>query len=89
MKTGDLVVTHRPHSVHDIKDPTFSSRGRSRAWEPGQPATIVSQSTRNVRGIDVLKFQILLEGELWWTGAGAVRLLETVETQGGDSNAQS
>jgi hypothetical protein len=77
MKPGDLVVTWRSHSVHDVKDPTFSSRGRSRAWEPGQPATIVSQSTRDVKGVEIRKLQILLDGELWWTGAGAVRVLES------------
>jgi hypothetical protein len=76
MKPGDMVVPWKSCSVHDTKEPTFFSRGRSRAWEIDQPAIIVSQSTRNIRGNDVLKFQILLGGELWWTGAGAAKLMD-------------
>lgn len=73
---GDLVVPHRRCVVTDLKDPDFHGRGRHRAWETDQPALIVAEAIRHVRGIDVLKLQILLEGELWWIGAGAVRPLD-------------
>jgi len=81
VKPGDLVVPWHECTVTDNKEPTFFSRGRSRDWKMNQIATIVAESTRNVRGHDVLKFQILLDGELWWTGAGAARLLEPNETR--------
>lgn len=76
MRKGDLVVPWQDCTVRDIIDPSFSHRGRSREWMTDQPAIIVSESTRDVRGNHVLKFQILIDGELWWTGAGAARLLE-------------
>lgn len=76
MVKGDLVIPYRHCAVTELKDPTFSGRGRHRYWEPDQPALIVAEAVRSVRGIDVLKFQILLDGELWWTGAGAARLVE-------------
>ena len=81
MRKGDLVVPRSPSVVHENKETTFFSRGRQRQWLPDQPAIIVSESTRDVRGHHVLKFQILLDGELWWIGAGAARLLETHETR--------
>ena len=83
MKAGDLVIPWTSCNVYGTMDPTFSSPGRSRKWEPDQPAIIFATATRNVRGIDVLKFQILLDNELWWTGAGAARLLETRNPKGG------
>ena len=76
MRKGDLVVPWSHCTVTETKEPTFFSRGRSREWISGQIATIVAESTREIRGNHVLKFQILLDGELWWTGAGAARLLE-------------
>jgi hypothetical protein len=76
MRKGDLVVPHSPSVVHENMETTFFSRGRQRQWLPDQPAIIFAEATRNIRGHDVLKFQILLDGELWWTGAGAARLLE-------------
>lgn len=76
MRKGDLVVPWQTCTVHAYLEPTFFNRGRSREWMTDQPAIIVSESTRDVRGNHVLKFQILLDGELWWTGAGAARLLE-------------
>ena len=76
MRKGDLVVPWSHCIVTEIKEPTFFGRGRSREWRTDQPATIVTEETRDVRGIHVLKYQILLDGELWWIGAGAVHLLE-------------
>lgn len=76
MRKGDLVVPWHECTVTDNKEPTFFSRGRTRPWKTDQIATIVAESTREIRGKHVLKFQILLDGELWWTGAGAARLLE-------------
>jgi hypothetical protein len=76
MRKGDLVVPWNQCAVTEIKEPTFYSRGRSRGWNPDQPATIVAESTREIRGNHVLKIQILLDGELWWIGAGAAHLLE-------------
>ena len=81
MRKGDLVVPWSHCTVTETKEPTFFSRGRSREWVPGQIATIVAESTREIRGNHVLKLQILLDGELWWTGAGAARLLEPHETR--------
>lgn len=81
MRKGDLVVPWNDCTVTDIKELTFFSRGRSRPWQPGQVAIIVAESTREIRGNHVLKFQILLDGELWWTGAGAARLVEPNETR--------
>jgi hypothetical protein len=81
MRKGDLVVPWSHCTVTETKEPTFFSRGRSREWIPGQIATIFAESTREIRGNHVLKFQILLDGELWWTGAGAARLLEPNETR--------
>ena len=76
MKAGDLVIPWTSCNVYGTMESAFSSPGRSRKWEPDQPAIIFTTATRSVRGIDVLKFQILLDNELWWTGAGAARLLE-------------
>lgn len=76
MRKGDLVVPWQTCTVHAYLEPTFSSRGKSREWRPDQPAIIVMESTRHLRGHDVLKFRILLDGEFWWIGAGAARLLE-------------
>lgn len=76
MRKGDLVIPYRRCVVTDLKDPTFSGRGRHRQWDIDQPALIVAEAVRSVRGIDVLKFQILIDGELWWIGAGAVRPLD-------------
>jgi len=89
VKAGDLVVPWTSCNVYDALSPTFNSRGRSRKWEPDQPAIIFTEATRNVRGIDVLKFQILLDGELWWTGAGSARLLEPRSPNRGGPNVQS
>lgn len=76
MKKGDLVIPYQHCTVTEMKDPAFSGRGRHRTWDIDLPALIVAEATRSVRGVDVLKFQILLEGELWWIGAGAVCLVE-------------
>lgn len=76
MMKGDLVVPYRHCVVMEMKDVTLMGLCRHRTWDPDQPAVIVAGAVRNVRGIDVLKFQILLGGELWWTGAGAVRRLD-------------
>lgn len=76
MKAGDLVVPHSPSVVHELKETTFFNRGRQRQWLPDQPAIIFAESTRNIRGHDVLKFQILLDGELWWIGAGSAKPAE-------------
>ena len=76
MMKGDLVVPYRHCAVMEMKDVTLTGLCRHRMWDPDQPAVIVAYAVRSVRGIDVLKFQILLDGELWWTGAGAARLLE-------------
>jgi hypothetical protein len=89
VKAGDLVIPWTSCNVYGTMEPTFASRGPSRKWEPDQPAIIFSTGVRNVRGIDVLKFQILLDNELWWTGAGAARLLEPRNPKGGGPNAQS
>ena len=75
MKKGDLVIPYRHCTVTETKDPTFSGRGRHRQWDIDQPALIVAEAIRSVR-VDVLKLQILLDGELWWIGAGAARLLD-------------
>ncbi len=76
MRKGDLVIPYRYCAVTEKKDPDFHGRGRHRQWDTDQPALIVAEATRSVRGIDILKFQILLDGELWWIGAGAARLVE-------------
>ena len=76
MKTGDLVVPYRHCAVMEMKDMTITGLCRHRTWGPDQPAVIVAVAVRSVRSIDVLKFQILLDGELWWIGAGAARLLD-------------
>ena len=81
MRKGDLVVPWQDCTIRDIIDPSSSHRGRSREWRTDQPAIIVSESTRDVRGNHVLKVQILLDGDLWWTGAGAARLLDPHETR--------
>ena len=81
MRKGDLVVPHSPSVVHELKETTFFNRGRQRQWLPDQPAIIFAESIRNIRGHDILKFQILLDGELWWTGAGAARLLDSNEAR--------
>ena len=81
MRKGDLVVPWNHCIVTETKEMTFFSRGRSREWIPDQIATIVAESTREIRGNHVLKFQILLDGELWWVGAGAARLLDSNETR--------
>lgn len=69
MKPGDIIVTRTPSVIHEYKETTFFSRGRQRQWLPDQPAIIVAEFTRKVREHNVLKFQILLDGELWWTSA--------------------
>ena len=76
MKRGDLVVPYRHCAVMEMKDVTLTSLCRHRTWDPDQPAVIVAVAVCCVRGIDVLKFQILLDGELWWVGVGAARLLD-------------
>lgn len=76
MKPGDLVAPWTRCTVTKIKEPTFFSRGRSREWIPGQIATIIVESSREIKGNHVLKFQILLDGELWWTSAVTVHRLE-------------
>ena len=81
MRKGDLVVPHSHSVVHEYKETTFFNRGRQRQWLPDQPAIIFAESIRNIRGHDILKFQILLDGELWWTGAGAARLLDSNEAR--------
>lgn len=77
VSVGDLVVpAYAPGkgiSVHKLMRPTFSSRGRSREWRVDEPALVVGMSVRDVNGIDVLKVQILLDGESWWIGAGSVK----------------
>ena len=60
MRKGDLVVPHSPSVVHELKETTFFNRGRQRQWLPDQPAIIFAESIRNIRGHDILKFQILL-----------------------------
>ena len=76
MKRGDLVVPWQPCDVQDCKEPAFFRRGRMRCWEPEQPAVIVDEFVRMVGNQRVPKFQILLDGELWWTGYGQARLAE-------------
>ena len=67
MKPGDLVVPWDACSIRDVKEPTFSSRGRSRIWQPDHPAIIVGEAMTWIANQQVPKFQILLDGELWWT----------------------
>ena len=76
MKPGDQVVPLRPCNIHDIKEPTFSSRGRTRLWDCNQVAIIVGQYTRVVGRNNVLKFQILLDGERWWISAASCSSLK-------------
>ena len=76
MRKGDLVVPHSRSVVHEYKETTFLNCCCQRQWLPDQPALIVAVAVRHVRGNDVLKFQILLDGELWWIGVGAARLLD-------------
>jgi hypothetical protein len=79
IKKGDLVVPAYTLgtgiSVSEMMNPRFSSRGRSREWKVGEPALVVAIGVREVGGHDVLKVQILLDGEAWWIGAGSVRKL--------------
>jgi len=76
IKSGDLVVpAYREVTVHEKMHPTFSSRGLSRKWEPGQIALVAGLGVRNVGGFDVLKIQIMLEGKLWWTGASQAQIV--------------
>jgi hypothetical protein len=76
VKRGDLVVPWQSCSIQENKEPTFFQRGRRRTWEPDQPAVIVDEFVRMVGDKRVPKFQILLDGELWWTGFGQARLAE-------------
>ena len=77
IRAGDLVVPAymlgTGISVSEMMNPTFSSRGRSREWKAGDPALVVAMGVREVGGHDVLKVQILLDGEAWWIGASSVR----------------
>ena len=74
MKVGDLVVPVRAEAlVHEHMQPMFSSRGRARHWEADQVALVVAVGVRHVGAHDVLKLQLLIEGELWWTGAGQAK----------------
>ena len=76
MKPGDLVVPHRSCTVTESMSPTFSSRGRSRAWEPEEAVVVVEVGTRLVGNAEVLKLRLLIDGELWWTGAGNAKHAE-------------
>ena len=75
MKRGDLVVPWQPCDIAESKEPAFFFRGRMRRWEPEQPAVIVDEFVKMVGDRRVPKFQILLDGELWWTGYGQARLV--------------
>ena len=74
MTKGELVTPNYIVTVHEIKDPSFFSRCRQREWHPDQPAVIVGESERVVKGHVIPKIQILLDGELWWATAPAVGL---------------
>lgn len=74
MRRGDLVVpVHENVVITQNVQPTFSSRGKFRDWHQEQVAVIVEIGTRRVSLNDVLKYRILLDGELWWVGAGNVK----------------
>jgi len=76
MKPGDLVVPHRLTTVTENMNPTFTSRGRSRTWAPDQAVMVVEVGTRLVGQAEVLKLRLLIDGELWWIGAGNAKLAE-------------
>jgi len=77
MKTGDLVIpAYAEPMAHEYMHPTFLNRGRSRSWKTGQVALVVAMGTRYVGGHEVLKLQILLDGELWWVGASQAKLVD-------------
>ena len=70
MRKGDLALpAYAGVIVRDSMEPTFSSRGRERAWNPDQVAVVVAVGVRQVGGFDVMKLQLLIDGELWWAGA--------------------
>lgn len=76
MKPGDLVIPRATCAIHDIKEPTFSSRGKSRVWNLDQIAIIVAESTRKVKNQSIVKYQILIENELWWVAGGLAMLMD-------------
>jgi len=82
MKSGDLVVPWQTCMVHAHVDVENLINGpRFREWKTDQPAIIVNSRHVHVRGIDVLRFQILLGGEFWWAVAVAAHILEPNETR--------
>jgi len=76
MKVGDLVMPHRLTTVTENMNPTFTSGGRSRTWAPDQAVMVVDVGTRLVGRSEVLKLQLLIDGELWWIGAGSAKPAE-------------
>jgi hypothetical protein len=77
MQKGDLVLpAYAGVIVRDSMHPTFSSRGRERAWDPGEVAVVVAVGVRKVGGFDVMKLQLLIGGELWWAGASHATLAD-------------
>ena len=74
MRKGEVVTPKYCVVVHEIKEPTFFNRCRQREWRPDQPAIIVGESKRIVKGHSIPKIQILLDGELWWATGPAVGL---------------
>lgn len=74
MRKGELVTPNYCVTVHEIKEPTFFNRCRQREWRTDQPAVIVGETERVVKGRSIPKIQILLDGELWWATGTAVSL---------------
>jgi|LakMenEpi03Aug12_release.lakeMendotaPanAssembly.Ray.scaffolds.fasta_scaffold4546008_1 hypothetical protein len=70
MCKGDLALpAYSGVIVRESMHPTFSSRGRERAWNLDEVAVVVAVGVRQVGGFDVMKLQLLIDGELWWAGA--------------------
>lgn len=66
MKPGDIVTCAETVRIGSVIDPTFSHRGRSRTWHRGQIGLIVDVGYIEVGNTSMKKFQVMIEGELWW-----------------------
>lgn len=78
VKPGDLVVPHRSCYVTENVNPSFSTRGRARLWEPGEAVLVVEVGFRWVGGHrdEVMKLRLLIDGELWWVAGMSAKHAE-------------